>query len=92
MDGHICPLALEQKWELLPDAEPSPLQFVFAEERVDFANPFRRHLLATEDAVREEVLHPDDLASADAIYVCNAVRGKQEVVLVDEGEVIRSCP
>ena len=53
---------------------------------------YRRHLLATEDAVREEVLHPDGLASADAIYVCNAVRGKREAVLVDEKKVIRACP
>jgi len=53
---------------------------------------YRRHLLATEDAVREEVLHLDDLASADAIYVCNAVRGKREAVLMDEREVIRLCP
>lgn len=45
---------------------------------------YRAHVLATHQAAREEVLYPDDIMAADAIYVCNAVRGWQAVTLQDE--------
>ena len=35
----------------------------------------RRHLLATRTDIEERILHQDDLRSADAIYLSNAVRG-----------------
>ena len=45
---------------------------------------YRRHLLDTHSAAREQVITVEDLRTADAIYLCNAVRGKQKAVLVDE--------
>jgi para-aminobenzoate synthetase/4-amino-4-deoxychorismate lyase len=35
----------------------------------------RRHLLETRPSAAERVLHLDDLREADAVYLCNAVRG-----------------
>lgn len=42
---------------------------------------FRRHLLETEAAAEEAVLTPMDLQAADAIYICNSLRGLREVTL-----------
>ncbi len=42
---------------------------------------FRRHLLETEAASKEAVLTVQDLESADAIYICNSLRGLREVKL-----------
>jgi para-aminobenzoate synthetase/4-amino-4-deoxychorismate lyase len=36
---------------------------------------YRRHLLETRPEIEERVVHLDDLRTADAIYLCNAVRG-----------------
>jgi para-aminobenzoate synthetase/4-amino-4-deoxychorismate lyase len=40
---------------------------------------FRRHILKTRPAAEERVLTMADLQSADAIYVCNALRGLRRV-------------
>lgn len=39
------------------------------------AGVYRRHLLNTLANVEERVLLPEDLRAADAVYICNAVRG-----------------
>ncbi len=43
---------------------------------------YRRHLLETKPAAAERSLHLEDLASADAVYICNAVRGCRQVTVV----------
>jgi para-aminobenzoate synthetase / 4-amino-4-deoxychorismate lyase len=43
------------------------------------AGVFRRHLLETRSEIEERVLTLDDLHSADAIYLTNAVRGLRRV-------------
>ncbi|MFZ1086662.1 MAG: aminodeoxychorismate synthase component I [Terracidiphilus sp.] len=43
---------------------------------------FRRHLLETMPAATERRLQLEDLASADAVYICNAVRGCRRVTVV----------
>jgi para-aminobenzoate synthetase/4-amino-4-deoxychorismate lyase len=43
---------------------------------------YRRHLLETNPAVTETPLHLEDLAFADAVYICNAVRGCRKVTVV----------
>jgi para-aminobenzoate synthetase/4-amino-4-deoxychorismate lyase len=40
---------------------------------------FRRHMLKTRPAAEERVLSIADLRSADAVYVCNALRGLRKV-------------
>lgn len=42
---------------------------------------YRRHLLETRSNLEERVLNLADLKSADAIYICNAVRGLRKVQL-----------
>jgi len=42
---------------------------------------YRRHLLETNPAAREKILRLEDLQTADAIYICNAVRGLRQVTL-----------
>ena len=44
---------------------------------------YRRHLLETHPAAEEHTLTPDDLHSANAIFICNSVRGMNEVKLLD---------
>jgi para-aminobenzoate synthetase/4-amino-4-deoxychorismate lyase len=41
---------------------------------------YRRHLLESGRAA-EKVLRMQDLASADAVYICNAVRGCRRVTV-----------
>jgi para-aminobenzoate synthetase/4-amino-4-deoxychorismate lyase len=43
------------------------------------AGVYRRHLLETRADVEERVLTLDDLRNADAVYICNAVRGLRRV-------------
>jgi para-aminobenzoate synthetase/4-amino-4-deoxychorismate lyase len=43
------------------------------------AGVYRRHLLETRPEIEERVLFIDDLRSADAIYLANAVRGLRKV-------------
>jgi para-aminobenzoate synthetase/4-amino-4-deoxychorismate lyase len=45
------------------------------------AGVYRRHLLETRPEIEERVLFIDDLRSADAIYLANAVRGLRRVEL-----------
>ena len=40
---------------------------------------YRRHLLESRPEIEERVLSLDDLRTADAIYLCNAVRGLRKV-------------
>jgi para-aminobenzoate synthetase/4-amino-4-deoxychorismate lyase len=42
---------------------------------------YRRHLLETKPGAEERRLQLEDLASADAIYICNAVRGCRRVMV-----------
>jgi len=46
------------------------------------AGVYRRHLLETRPGIEERVLSLDDLRSADAIYLTNAVRGLRRVEIV----------
>jgi para-aminobenzoate synthetase/4-amino-4-deoxychorismate lyase len=43
------------------------------------AGVYRRHLMEMRADVEERVLHEDDLRTADAIYITNAVRGMRRV-------------
>ena len=43
---------------------------------------YRRHLLQTRPEIEERVLTLDDLRNADAVYICNAVRGLRKVQLI----------
>jgi para-aminobenzoate synthetase/4-amino-4-deoxychorismate lyase len=45
------------------------------------AGVYRRHLLATRPEMNERVLLINDLRRADAIYLCNAVRGLRRVAI-----------
>jgi len=47
------------------------------------AGVYRRHLLESRPEIKERVLSFDDLRSADAIYLCNAVRGLRRVILAE---------
>jgi len=49
---------------------------------------YRRHLLETRSNIEERSLTLDDLRSADAIYLTNAVRGVRRVIL-DEASSMR---
>jgi para-aminobenzoate synthetase/4-amino-4-deoxychorismate lyase len=40
---------------------------------------YRRHLLSSRADIEEKLLTLDDLKSADAVYICNAVRGLRRV-------------
>ena len=44
---------------------------------------YRRHLLETRPEIEERVLFEEDLRTADAIYLANAVRGLRRVSLVE---------
>jgi para-aminobenzoate synthetase/4-amino-4-deoxychorismate lyase len=40
---------------------------------------FRRHLLETNSDAEEQTLKVEDLESADAVFLCNSVRGLRQV-------------
>jgi len=42
---------------------------------------FRRHLLETDRSAKEMILTMQDLESAEAIYLCNSLRGMREIKL-----------
>jgi para-aminobenzoate synthetase/4-amino-4-deoxychorismate lyase len=48
---------------------------------------YRRHVLETNPMAQEGVLHISDLASADAIYLCNSVRGLTKVKILRNDNV-----
>jgi para-aminobenzoate synthetase/4-amino-4-deoxychorismate lyase len=43
---------------------------------------YRRHLLQTRPDIEERVVTMNDLRNADAVYICNAVRGLRKVQLI----------
>jgi para-aminobenzoate synthetase / 4-amino-4-deoxychorismate lyase len=45
---------------------------------------YRRHILETDPTAEESVLTLEDLRTADAIYICNSVRGMNQVRLVKQ--------
>ncbi len=49
------------------------------------AGVYRRHLLNTLANVEERVLLPEDLRAADAVYICNAVRGLRRASIAWDG-------
>jgi para-aminobenzoate synthetase / 4-amino-4-deoxychorismate lyase len=48
------------------------------------AGIYRRHILETNACAAEKVLRREDLEAADAIYICNAVRGLRRVGLLPQ--------
>jgi para-aminobenzoate synthetase/4-amino-4-deoxychorismate lyase len=46
------------------------------------AGVYRQHVLATNPAAEERILTLKDLLDADAVYICNAVRGLRKVTVV----------
>jgi len=44
----------------------------------------RRHLLETRTEIEERVLSEDDLRTADAVYLANAVRGLRRAEIAQE--------
>ncbi len=42
---------------------------------------YRRHLLATRPEIQEKILYLEDLKTADAIYLTNALRGLRQVTI-----------
>ena len=50
---------------------------------------FRQYLLDSQEiAIEERVLYPEDVASADEVFLCNSVRGLQRVELADDFPVL----
>ncbi len=47
------------------------------------AGVFRRHLLETRPDIEERILTLDDLRNADAVYLCNAVRGLRRLIVAE---------
>jgi len=47
------------------------------------AGVYRRHLLETRAGIKEQVLQEEDVRSADALYIANAVRGVRRVQIDD---------
>ncbi|MBI3624735.1 MAG: chorismate-binding protein [Candidatus Rokubacteria bacterium] len=45
---------------------------------------YRQHLIETQPGVCEGVVSLDDLRNADAIYICNAIRGLRAVTLCEQ--------
>jgi len=46
------------------------------------AGVYRRHLLQSRPDIEQRVLTLDDLRNADAVYICNAVRGLRKALIV----------
>ena len=51
------------------------------------AGVYRRYLLETREDIVERVLSLQDLQSADAIYLTNAVRGMRRVILESTAKI-----
>ncbi len=51
---------------------------------------YRRHLLETNPSAAERALKLEDLAAADAVYLCNSVRGCRKITLVLDDSSARS--
>jgi para-aminobenzoate synthetase / 4-amino-4-deoxychorismate lyase len=52
---------------------------------------FRRHLLETDPNAEEKILTVEDLKAADAVFLCNSVRGLREVKSVCFDAVPAAC-
>ncbi|MDW5267168.1 MULTISPECIES: aminodeoxychorismate synthase component I [Acidobacteriaceae] len=52
---------------------------------------FRRHILETDATAKEKVLTLKDLESADAIYLCNSLRGMREVKLSSAASALHTA-
>jgi para-aminobenzoate synthetase / 4-amino-4-deoxychorismate lyase len=86
--GHADVLFLNEKGELTEAANNN----VFLEITGRLFTPplecgllpgiYRQHLLATDPRASEHILTVNDLKSADAIFLCNSVRGLRKVTLV----------
>jgi para-aminobenzoate synthetase / 4-amino-4-deoxychorismate lyase len=86
-DGFDDVLFLNQRGEVTEGAISS----VFVEKNGRWLTPpiacgllpgvYRRHLLATRPEIEERILLLDDLRSADAVYLTNAVRGLRKVTI-----------
>jgi para-aminobenzoate synthetase/4-amino-4-deoxychorismate lyase len=50
------------------------------------AGVYRRHLMETRPNVQERVLRIQDLRQADAVHLCNAVRGLRPAIIDWENE------
>ena len=85
LQGHDEVLFLNERNEVTEGA----ISNLFIETGGQWATPpvdcgllpgiYRRHLLETKPAAVERRLQLEDLASADAVYICNAVRGCRKV-------------
>lgn len=51
---------------------------------------FRRHILETDPTAKEKILTLEDLDSADAIYLCNSLRGMREVRLSSAASTLQT--
>lgn len=49
---------------------------------------YRRHILESDPRARERVLRLEDLRAADAIYICNAVKGLRKVHLCAQASAL----
>ncbi len=86
-DGFDEVLFLNQRSEITEGA----ISNVFVEKEGRWLTPpvgcgllggvYRRHLLETHPNFEERVLHVEDLRRADAVYLCNSVRGLRRAVL-----------
>jgi para-aminobenzoate synthetase/4-amino-4-deoxychorismate lyase len=84
-DGYDDLLFLNQRGEVTEGA----ISNVFVEKDGRWFTPpiecgllagvYRRHLLETRPEIEERILREEDLRAADAIYLCNAVRGPRLV-------------
>ncbi len=89
-DGFDDVLFFNQRGELTEGA----ISNVFLEKNGQWLTPpigcgllpgvYRRHLLETRADIKEQILYEDDLRSADAIYIANAVRGLRRVRIGEE--------
>jgi para-aminobenzoate synthetase/4-amino-4-deoxychorismate lyase len=52
---------------------------------------FRRHILETDSTAQEKILTLEDLESADAIYLCNSLRGMREVRLSSAASALQTA-
>jgi para-aminobenzoate synthetase/4-amino-4-deoxychorismate lyase len=43
---------------------------------------YRQHLLETLPNVEQKILYLNDLKEADSLFICNSVRGMQEVKII----------
>jgi para-aminobenzoate synthetase/4-amino-4-deoxychorismate lyase len=89
--GHEDVLFLNERGEVTEGA----ISNVFIEKECQWFTPpvacgllpgvYRRHLLESLPVAQVKTLLLEDLASADAVYICNSVRGLRKVTVVPAG-------